>query len=418
MGKDNETSFPESGDDDLTAKLRDEFEKIGDDEGDLDDDGGFDAPLDDAAIETRDAVDEEEGVKRIQEARDRGSKPTPPTKPKDKAEASDDEQKAKDPDATEEAAKDLDKPNDDDAQKDGDEDKAKEPLAELTDDAYAEAIGKLPENVQTKLNAERTAYQDILAPFKGREAELERLGTTPKDAINRLVQINDYAQRDPAGYLAWVVNQTTGGNADQAKAVLEKAANTMGYKIAENSPGADDDEDDPFISDRERELMDEVKALKASQQSQATEFGPDTPEERARQDVISVISETDTTGNLVRPHFETLQPIITSIVQAELQRTGVPVTREGLISAYEQAELAHPATKEAAIERLVAAKIAAQTNSDVRKEVQRDAAATAKAKAASNKIIDGPGQGAQHQPANEDADMGLEDFLRKQMSGT
>lgn len=396
-------------DDDISATLRDEFEKTGDGDDAEDDAGGFDAPLDDDAIAPSNAVEEEEGVKRVQDAKDKASAPSP------KEDVKKPDAETKDPDAPKKAEEKPEvKPED--VSKDADKDKpAEKDAPELTDEAYNTAIEALPEGVRARLDADKQAMNDILAPFKGKEAELERMGSTPKDAISRFVQLNDYAQRDPAGYMAWVVNETTGGDADKGKAILEKAAATMGYKIEKaDEPGADDD---PFMSDKERELTEENRRLRGAN-TQTAEFGPDSAQERARQDVINVISEVGADNQPVRPHFEKLQPLIMNIIKDEVARTGVPMNSDNLKNAYEQAELAHPDTREAATARLIAVKSAAQGNEDVRKQLEKDAASTARAKEASNKIIDVSGPGAEHQPVSEDAGLGIEDFLRKQMSGS
>jgi len=399
-------------DDDLTAALRSEMEKVGDgSDSDDDDSGGFDAPLDEDAIEKRDTVDEEEGVKRIQEARDKVFE-KPEVKKED---VKTPDAKAKDPDTTQKPEENEEV--DPDPLSEGN-DKAKPDAPELTDEAYDTAIGGLPDNVKARLSADRAAYDEVLAPFKGREDEMQRIGSTPKDAIARFVQLNDYAARDPAGYMAWVASESSGGDPEKAKAFLEKTAATMGYKVEKVEDNAD--ADDPFMSDKERELTERVRLLEGETGQQ--QVGPDSPQEQmrrdqeqTRQEIVGFISESGADGQPLRPHFEKLQPMIVGLIKAETERTGAKVSTAGLQQAYDQAELAHPETREAALERLIASKSAAQGKEDVKQQVHKDAAATAKAKAASNQIIDVPGQGAEHQPVKEDANLGIEDFLRKRM---
>jgi len=413
--EDDAAGLPDD-EDDLTAALRANLSKMDDDDAE-EDNGGFDAPLDESKIESRDTVSEEDGVKRVQEARDKATSAAG--------------KKAKD-----------EEDEDDPLKQDGEKPKAKAPAAaaepkaddkgaetpdpnqtpevrekQLADDAaYEAAIGGLSEDVRNRIQAEREEYQGVMAPFKGREDQLKALGVDKKDAVAWFVNVNDYAQRDPAGYAAWAISQTSNGDAQKVEEVLKNAAEKLGYSIQKSS-GPDDDDDDPFMSDRERELLEENRRLKGAQ-APVQDYGPDSQQEVGRRAVMEVITEADESGQPVRPHFDKLQPMILNIVKQEVAATGRPMTADSLRKAYEQAELAHPETRDAATERLLEArKFAAQGNPDVAKRNNKDAAATARAKAASSKIIDGPGQGASRQTATEDADMGLEAFLRKQMSG-
>ncbi len=411
---DDAAGLPDS-EDDLSATLREEMGKLSGGEGEDDDNGGFDAPLDEDAIEPRSTVEEEEGVKRVQDARDKATttagKAAADPKPDDKAKpATDKDADPKPQDAPKADAKAEDKPTGE--QKTDDKNTPKDAPA-VSDEDYAAAIGGMPEGVRTRLEAERADYQAVMAPFKGREKELETLGIEPKDAVAYFVNVNDYAQRDPAGYVAWVVGQTSGGDTAKAEEFLKGAAAKLGYKVEKDVGGEEDD--DPFMSDRERELIEENRRLKAANTPQQ-QYGPDTPQEQSRRTVMNLISEAGPDGQPLRPHFEKLQPTILAIVKAEVAASGQPMTAESLAKAYDQAELAHPDTREAATQRLIAAQSAAQPAADVAKPNQ-NAAAVAKAKAASTKIIGGPGQGAGPQPA-EDADLGLEAFLRKQMAGS
>lgn len=395
--------------DDITKSLREEFDKIEDEE-EENDNGGFDTPLDDDAIEKSAAVNEEDGVKILQEARDRDIKPAsdekkPETETAKKEEAPD--AKAKTPDATEKAEEKAADSKDDSKGEGDDEGAGKQPAQQLTDEEYSAAIGALPEPVRQKIAAVEQEYNELMAPFKGREAELE--GSTPKDAVAYFVKLNDYAKRDPAGYLSWVVQQGAGDDKAKTKAVLEAAAANLGYKIEEAD--ADDDDIDPFETEKERELRLENERLKGGK-TQTKTFGPDSPEEVSRQTVMSVINEVDSTGNLVRPHFQKLENMVLAIVKEDAA-AGKAMTKESLADAYERAELAHPDTRDEAAEKLLAKKSAAQGHSNVEQKGQNNAAIE-RSKTASNKIIDGPGQGAGRQPAKDTSDLSLEEFLNQE----
>lgn len=400
--------------DDLTATLRSTLSELSASSGETDeeDDGGFNAPLDDGTIEARETVTEEDGVKRVQEARDKATSAA--AKKGEEDDPLDLGEKKKAPAASPNADE---KPKE--ATEQNDAAKQEEPAKALaSDDDYNSAIGGLSEGVRNRIQSEREEYLSVMAPFKGREEQLKTLGVEPKGAVEWFVNVNDYAQRDPAGYAAWAINQTSGGDATKVEAFLKGAAEKLGYTISKAEAASDDDDDDPFMSDRERELLEENRRLKGAQQAQAPDYGPDSQAEVARRSVMDVIAEQGPDGNPLRPHFETLQPLIVQIVKDQVQRTGKPMDAASLAKAYEQAELAHPETREAATERLIESrKFAAQGNVNVTEQNDKRAAATARAKAASSKIIDGPGQGASRQPAKEDANMGLEDFLRSQLKG-
>ena len=174
-------------DDDLTATLRAELEKTGGGEDDDKDTGGFDAPLDDDDIKSRDVVEEEDGVKRVQAARDRKDTPEPAgakgaKKPDDDAE----KDKQSDGEKDKSTDKSEDKPDDktpDETKKDGegeDADKAKgkdadDDASPISDEDYAAAIGGLPDAVQKRIKQERADLDAVLAPFKGREEQLKSM---------------------------------------------------------------------------------------------------------------------------------------------------------------------------------------------------------------------------------------------------
>ena len=400
---DDAAGLPDS-EDDITATLREEMGKLSDDDENDADSGGFDAPLEDEEIKSRDTVEEEDGIKRVQAARDNKDAPAAKKEDTHKGEKPAEEAEPKNKDASPSGG------NGEEDTKDEDGDKSKSTVA--TGDEYTAAIEGLPATVQERIKAQQSEHDAVMAPLKGREKQLEALGVQPKDAMQWFVNVNDYAMRDPAGYMAWVVGQSTGGDAEKAEEVLKGAAEKLGYKI-EKDTGATED-DDPFMSDRERQLIQENQQLRANQQQQA-QFGPDSPQEQSRRSVIEVVSEVNDQGQPLRPHFEKLQPMILAIVKQQVDTTGKPMTADDLRSAYGQAELAHPDTREEATNRLIEAKSAAQNKPNMPEKGEQNAAATAKSKAASTKIIDGPGQGAGRQPAAADADLSLEGFLRKQM---
>lgn len=404
----NEDEIFNDGEDDLSATLRDAYDKAASKE-ESDEEGGFERPLGDDDIEKRDVVEEEEGVRRIEAARDSASRKAKSDESEIKKGA--DEKEGQEDKA--QAASQEDKARQAEAPKEADD----KGVTAASDDEFSKAVEALSPAVRKRIEEQQSAYAEIMAPLKGKDAELERLGVTPRGAMEFFVNINDYANRDPGGYIAWVLGHTA-SDPDKMEAVLKKAAEAHGYTIAKGKAEADDD--DPFASDSEKALAKEVRELKAQlagQSRQAPHFGPDSPAEQQRRTVMSVIAEEDGAGNPLRPHFDTLQPMITNLIKQKVAESGRPMTREDLIEAYETAELAHPKTREAAKARLLggASTSAAQGDAAVREQVKTTAAASAKAKAASTKIIDGPGQSAGRQPADADADLPLDQFIAKQL---
>ena len=89
---------------------------------------------------------------------------------------------------------------------------------------------------------------------------------------------------------------------------------------------------------------------------------------------------------------------------------------DGLKAVYEAAELANPDTRDFARARI----FAAQSQKPVQQPTHHDQAASlASAKAASSKIIDGPGQGTSRQTAgDDDSNLSIAQLLRKNWKGS
>lgn len=244
----------------------------------------------------------------------------------------------------------------------------------------------------TRRLTESTAVLDL---FKAHDAELQRHGMKPAEAMSRLMDLNAFAQEKPGEYIAWVAQQT----GEDPQAALTQAAELLGYKLVKA------DEDDPFEDDAIKQLKAENARLRGEQ----VNFGPDAPQYRAQRTVAQQIndfrSERDTaTGALKRPLFDSLRDTISSRAQAHVTATGKPVTIEDLDRIYQAVEtearqaLGLPATS------------AAQPQKTVAPQGQTQAADLAKAKQASSSI-DGSGQGANRQPALSD-DAPLSDVIK------
>jgi hypothetical protein len=440
--------------DDVSAALRaamgETSDKSKDDE--EEDIGGFNRPFEeDADAPSKNHVSEEEGQKRVEDARDKEIGSDAAVKPKT-SEEGEDGKTPKSKDETGKTDDETDKTKDDTGEKASDKDAVNDKPGEaLSDEDYTKAIADLPAGLKSRIEQDRADLDQVLAPLKGMEDEMKALGTTPKGAMEFFVNANNYANKDPGAYVAWALGQSTGGDPERITQELSKAAATYGFELfssnAENigeglkklaekhgydlTKKDDDDDDDPFMSDEQRrikELEAENKRLKSGGEKDTDPAGgtntPPTPgnapfmqpsADEQRSMIMSVMTETDADQKLVRPHFEKLLPAITGIIN-QYARSGRAMTKETLQEAYEAAELASPEFRQSAIDRMTAQKSAADSDADVRKEVKQNAEASAKAEAASSKIIDVPGQSAQHQPADSAADLSIEAFLRKQFN--
>lgn len=263
------------------------------------------------------------------------------------------------------------------------------PPADQPDDLDA-LLGGLDETARTTIKDRVKGADEVLAIFKGREAELQSLGVTPVQAMSELVKINAYARKAPDQYLAWAATQF-GDPAD----VLGKAAQHLGLKVVPIEGGDDDPFEDP-----------EVKAMKAElarykQRDQLPALGPDAPQNRAM-DELQAFQATAT-------HFQTVAPQIAALAKAHVETKKTPATMDDIKRFYNAAVVA--AGLDTAPAQVTPA---AQAQQPVAQQAQKTEAAkpsdsVARAKAAS-KSLDGSGQGAGRRPAL-DKDMTLEQTL-------
>lgn len=242
-------------------------------------------------------------------------------------------------------------------------------------------LAGIDEAKATGIRARMAAADKVMAPFRtpAAIAELQRHGTTPEAAMNRMMELNAFAQRAPDEYLAWVATEV--GNPAE---VLEKAAARLGYKIEKET-----DDEDLFQDDETKAIIEENKRLKAQLSGNAPEFGPDTAQRRAERDVQSWATETDDRGQAKRPLIGVLASAIGQKAQAHATASGRPATLADLDRFYTEAETEARALL--GVSAAPAAKPVAQAKTT-------DAAALDKARRAS-KSIDGTGQGANRRPA-------------------
>jgi len=391
---------PATEDDGTADMIRKLVDDMNADDGD--DDGGFDQPMSDRESELPDVVGPDEGHDLLDKTKDIKTEAKDESA-KDESAKPDEEPKPENQD--EKAAK-----PDDDAEKETKEattDEAKE-VPDLKAAAVSDLLEGVADDRRSEISRRLGEASQIMDVFKDHSAELERHSTTPKAAMNRLIELNSFAQKNPDEYLAWVSRETGGDNPAKA---LEGAAKLLGYKMVKDVP--ETPEVDEYATDRERELIEENARLKAAQQQPQRDFGPDTPDRqqvRSVQDTLqNFVGETDESGSLKRPHWELLAPQIGQMASRMATEVGRPLNTNDLQTIYDQAVSQARSAFVPAGEQPAPAEqggnTAAQAAQAVTDTIARKAAAATKAQRAS-KNIDGTGQGAPRRPAlSQDASL-------------
>lgn len=406
MADEDDDIFEEGEQDETAAFLSKKLAEIDTDDGD-EDAAGLDADLDDEG-DLRETVGAEDGAQMAADAQI--TKDIGKAKPKDEE---------TDEDAGEKAARKADEPKSPEKPKGKDTSDEGDAEGETQDgdtpnDMRAAAIDTLldgvPEDRKAEVSRRLSEAEGVLKPFQSEDvkAQLERHGTTPQQAVERLVYLNGFAQQHPDEYLAWVANEM--GGPDKASEVLGKAAERMGYKL---EPMQDEDGDDLFEDPEVARLKREVEQLRKAAKGEGPDFGPDAPERvqarTAQQELDAFVNERDEAGNLKRPHFETLAPMIQQRAVQHRQQTGRAVTRDDLAQFYDDA-LAQVqgalAPGGAAGQPQAPENPAAQPRRDVAQDLKTKAAAAERARRASTPV-DGSGQGAGRRPASSGADEDL-----------
>jgi len=300
--------FDEGGmhDDGTADIIRKALEESSDD--DDNDDGGFDQPPVERESDLPDVVNNEDGLDLLDKSRD-----DEPAK-QDKTEVKEDDEAAK---KAEEATDDAEGKGYDPA-KEGDE-KAKvddDPEAAKAEDDKEDAEGEkassegadetksvdlttaetsallegVPEGHRAEINRRLGDAERVLAPFNAQKEQLDMHGVNAEQAMNRLIELNTFAQTKPDEYIAWVSKEI--GGEDPAKA-LQGAADLLGYKLVKAGEDTDGPiEGEEFLDDTTKEILAENRRLKAEQATQNTKsFGPDTPERTQARDAQNVLTD-------------------------------------------------------------------------------------------------------------------------------
>ncbi|MBK8772897.1 MAG: hypothetical protein IPM06_21040 [Rhizobiales bacterium] len=275
---------------------------------------------------------------------------------------------------------------------DGPEAKPLDEVDALLDGIDAEKAQKIRDRLSAAAVPESfTTHKDVLTS----------IAETPDKAVNTLVGLHQYANKNPDQYLAWAAWQLGGDNAAE---MITKAAEHLGLRVLPaEEPDAFEDEDTKALREENARLKAQVNG------GRPVPFGPDvTPNDP----LASFKAETGQDGQLKRPLWNDLAPIIGERALQQRQRTGQPVTVADLDRLYGEevqrlsAKFAPPPAN---------ASLAAQAApvvADVAGKKPAADVALERAKAAS-KHIDGGGQGADRHSAPPTDDIG--DIIRWQM---
>ena len=247
----------------------------------------------------------------------------------------------------------------------------------------------LDDEKRTTIKARVQAADEVMGVFKGREAELERHGVKPVDAMKRLIDLNSYANANPTDYLAWAASQL--GNPQE---VLSKAAEKLGMKLI-----TADADGDPFEDDEIKAIREENRQLKAA--ANPIQLGPDAPQNRAMSDLNAFTASA--------PHFQAVAPYIAAQAKAHVETTGKAATIDDIKRFYDASVMAMN-LEHAPVQTTVAAQAPAPVAQIQQKPPAAPNASVERAKAAS-KSLDGSGQGAGRRPAL-DPELSLSDTLK------
>lgn len=276
------------------------------------------------------------------------------------------------------------------------------------DDDLSSLLEGLDDDRRQKISARVKDADEVMSLFKGRDEQLKMHGVTAKQAMARLIQLNEYAAAKPVEYIAWATAQLA---PDKAEEVLMQAAEKLGLKVTRA-------DDDPFEDEEVKRLRDENRRLRGLQ----IDFGPDAEAAAAAaqaQDPVRVIQDFATAkgadGKPLRPLWDQLKGNVAMMAKTHRETTGQVVTADDLARFYSEAETAMRAAlgMPAAAPQQGNDKPAAQPAAPVAGGGAKKAAPSSsveRAKAAS-KTIDGTGQGASRRPAPS-VDASLDDVLR------
>lgn len=181
----------------------------------------------------------------------------------------------------------------------------------------------------------------VLQIFEDRRHIAAQYGMTPVQEFDRLYQIANYAEKDPAGYIKWFAEQ-------------------RGINLQGESSG-DDEYVDPDVAALKTEIT-QLKQLVTTQQQQS---------QQAEMSKTQSLVDSFIANEQDYPHFKELGNSITAIIPAIRQANPGYSPETVLKEAYEQAKWADPGVREKLL--------AEQKKAEESKRIEEQKAAAAKA---------------------------------------
>jgi hypothetical protein len=171
-------------------------------------------------------------------------------------------------------------------------------------------------------------------------------GITPAQGVENLVRLNDFYLRDPAAYVAYVVENTP--NIDKAQLLARLG---LGGTAATTPTPAPKDDDDEFLDPAVVKIRDEARearrvadqAISTLTASQRAEQARQAEAEQGRivSEIDAAATETGPDGKPVRPYFDTVLPDMTRLAAAERAAGRTPK----IADLYDTAVWANPTTR-------------------------------------------------------------------------
>lgn len=193
-----------------------------------------------------------------------------------------------------------------------------------------------------------------IAPYKQRMA---MNGISPAQLINQILSVQNYMDNDPVQGLRWM-------------------ASTYGLDLKQL---AEYESQQPQVAPEVREVQRQIQELKALQ-AQQMQYQQQQVQQGLESQIMAFANETDSNGNALRPHFQTLvDDIIPLVGHMKASNPGMN-NRDLLQAAYEKAVWANPTTRQSELEKTKAEVVS--------KQISQKQAHVAQAKKAA-KLING-----------------------------
>lgn len=168
-------------------------------------------------------------------------------------------------------------------------------------------------------------------------AQMQQARTDEIGAIRHLVQLHDYAARDPVGYVEWF-------KAQNPQAFAQAAPAQQQGKTEQDSPSLDDLLVDPKVKSLEQQLA-ELSKWRSDQEAQRQNWQRQQQQQHAQslhQTITAFRTAQDESGNLRFPHFDQVFRAMGGLMQSHPDLVSMPDGPEKMAAAYDMAVIADP----------------------------------------------------------------------------